>query len=66
MKNQKYRLRNIVLILLCCILLVVLFPLVSANSELYKAILFASTGIVIVLLVFLIRVHIFTNEKIKE
>lgn len=63
MKNPKYNIGTIVVILLCCVLAVLFFPVASNDKEIYKAVIFASIGVVIILLLFLIKVHVFESGK---
>ena len=65
MKNQKYNIWVIVAILLCCVLVVLFFPMAFDNKEIYKGIIFTSIGVVIFLLMFLVKVHVFETGKKK-
>lgn len=64
MKCKRYNIWSIVAILLSCVLVVLLFPLAFDNIEIYKGIIYAAIGVVIVLLMFLVKVHVFeTNDN---
>ena len=65
MKNQRYNIWIIATILLCCVLVVLLFPVAFDNKEIYKGIIFTSIGVVIFLLMFLVKVHVFESGKKK-
>lgn len=53
-------------IILCCVLAVLLFPMVSNDKEIYTAVICASIGIVIFLLLYLIKVHVFETDNHKH
>lgn len=63
MKSNRYRSWAVVIILLCCILAVVFFPMASDNMTLYKAIVFTSIAIVLLLLFFLVKVNILESDE---
>lgn len=63
MKNQRYNIWVIAGILLCCVLVVLLFPLAFDNKEIYKGVIYAAIGVVILLLMFVIKVHVFETHK---
>lgn len=65
MKHQKYNLWAITIVLLACVLAVLLFPLAFDKPNIYLGILLASIGIVVVIFMFLIKVHVFDKEKNK-
>ncbi len=66
MKNQRYSIWIVVIVLLCCLLAVVFFPMASDNHEIYKAIIFTSIAVVLIMLLFLIKVHVFESHKSKH
>ena len=53
-------------IILCCVLAVLLFPMVSNDKEIYTAVICVSIGIVIFLLLYLIKVHVFETDNHKH
>jgi len=61
MKSQKYNLWAVVAIILLCIAAVLLFPIAFHNTEVYKAVIYAAIGVVILLLLYLIKVHVFDS-----
>jgi lipopolysaccharide export LptBFGC system permease protein LptF len=63
MKTQRYNIWIILAIILLCVFAVLFFPLASDNGEIYKAIIYMSIGIVLLLLFFLIKVHVFETDK---
>lgn len=65
MKNQKYNFWVIIGILCCLVIAVILFPVASDNVDVYKAILYTSIGVVIVLMGYLVKIHIFTAPQKK-
>jgi protein-S-isoprenylcysteine O-methyltransferase Ste14 len=66
MKRDSYNLRTVVVILLCCVLAVLFFPVAFDNPAVYEGIIYTSIAIVILLLLFLIKVHIFESGKHKH
>ena len=66
MKNQRYNIRAVMVIILCCVLAVLLFPMVSNDKEIYTAVICVSIGIVIFLLLYLIKVHVFETDNHKH
>jgi len=66
MKNQRYSIWTIVIIILCCVAAVLFFPIASDDKEIYKVIIFASIGVVLFLLLFLVKVHVFESGKQKH
>ena len=65
MKHQRYSLKVITVVLLACVLAVLLFPVAFDNPHIYMGILLSSIGIVVGIFMFLIKVHVFENEKDK-
>ncbi len=65
MKIYKYKIRVIVTLLLLLIAVVLVFPLASDNAEIYRIILFCSTGIVILIILFLIWTNFSLSYKSK-
>ncbi|MEN8118139.1 MAG: hypothetical protein ABFS16_14235 [Bacteroidota bacterium] len=63
MKNHRYNIWVVITILLCCVFAVLFFPVASDNVGTYKAVLFTSIGVVVILLVYLVRAHIFAAEQ---
>ncbi|WP_340114756.1 hypothetical protein [Maribellus mangrovi] len=63
MKTQRYNIWIILAIILLCVTAVLLFPVAFDNKEIYKAIIYLSIGIVLLLLFFLIKVHVFETDK---
>lgn len=63
MKQQRYSLWAITIVLLACVLAVLLFPVAFDSPNIYMGILLASIGIVVFIFMFLIKVHIFEKDK---
>jgi len=63
MKSKRYSIKTIVVIILCCVAAVLFFPVASNDKEIYKAVIFAAIGVVFLVLLFLIKVHVFESDK---
>lgn len=66
MKNRRFSNWIVGIILSCCLLAVVFFPYASDNREIYKAIIYTSIVIVLFLLLYLIKVHVFESNNHKQ
>lgn len=63
MDFKKYTIKRILLILIICILVVILFPATFANENIYLGVLITAIGVVLSMLFFLFKVHLFDSGK---
>ena len=63
MKTQRYNIWIIISIILLCVTAVLFFPMAFDNKEVYKAIIYLSIGVLLILLLFLIKAHVFHASK---
>ena len=63
MDFRKCKIKSLLLILVLCILVVLLFPFTSNDKSVYQGILVTAIGIVVTMLLFLFKVHLFDSGK---
>ena len=63
MKSNRYLSWTVGIILLCCVLAVIFFPMASDNMTAYKGIVFTSIAVVLLLLFFLVKAHIIESDE---